>query len=1240
MKKLLLISFLMASFSCLAYAMPAVRGVGTVASGSGAITLVLPAGTVTGDILVAAIESTGTVQLPGWTACPNSPVATTGAASIRTTLNMYWTRYTGSDPTLLTTATGDHQVGRIVGFYQCIASSDPWDVTANGTEIAVDTSGSIPGATTTIDDELIYAVCSSTADYASTSGYSGWSNASLSGITERIDNTVTSGNGGGIGSATGGKATAGAYNATGVTYASGCKSYKAFWSGALKPDIKFYPEWTSSDTDFTDVIVWGDYDNDGFLDFAAGSGLWDPYTNQYDKIYHNNGDGTFTLVWTSPVQRINFGMAWGDYDNDGDLDLLCAYYYSPSTVWRNDGFGVFTDVWENPDGGENNYSPAWGDYDNDGKLDFAMAYLGFQTRVFHNDGGGNFSLAWSAPFSSEADITTTWVDYNNDGYTDLACGNADPDTYSRVFRNNKNGTFTEIWNSNGVTTLLIAGWGDYDKDGNMDFAAINDLNKVCVYRNNANDTFSSVWTSTESVSSIAGSVCWGDYDNDGNIDLAADGIGILRNMGSNKFVNTWNNTTLCRIAWGDYDNDGRLDFACAYDNGSIITNPQVYKNFTATANTPPDHPSSITASYQYSVNQSTLSIKWPPAQYDVGMSSNSLYYNTVISSYPMNFSGGLVTSPSTFTVCWQYGTPLMGNYIRPAAEIWPGDSDVDHCFMLRSTNTILNDTTYYYSVQTIDAGLSRSDWAPQQTVRTDVAPSALNSLTSTPGSTAGSINLFWTAAGDDLTFGNITGGSYRVRWSTYSVADWSSGAWTDYQNRYSIDISTNITALSSQTRTITGLKDATTYYFRVWTGDEVPNWSGISNGTTAQTVDFTLPPAPINTLSAMTTYYYGQVLLSWASPGNNGSAGNLTGQYRVEYATWTGVAWSTNTSVGTGYYVTISTQNVPPGTNIYQKLNGLIPESTFYFRVWTANSQSGWSAISNGATCYVNGFWLDEEPMGMSVGTWQGSMAWGDYDNDGYVDLAISGDIGTSPSPRFIIFKNVNGSFSTNDKIEPMGSSGGFDYFSAMCWADYDNDGDLDLTVAGDDTVNGYRLIIFKNVNNTFSTSNIVEPIAANRGLCQASMDWGDYDNDGWPDLVVAGFDNITYIGRFIIFRNVKGVLSMANSQQPLGSTQGLNYGSVKWGDYDNDGNLDLLAMGRDNSDKRRLIFFKNVNDSFTLTNCQQPMGADYGEYYAAAAWGDYDNDGDLDAVIAGRDDYWSVQRLFILKNVNGTFST
>lgn len=200
---------------------PEVRAVGTVAAGTAAISPNLPAGTVEGDLLVMCVESGGvsasgeaepTVTAAGWTAVPNGT-----EKKGNTRLSLLYRIAEASNPRK-TNDTGDHQLGRIIGFKAgTFDPANPFNISAKGTQAATK-AVSIPGATTTRDNCLILACASGNLpDSTTTAEFSGVTNASLIGLTERIDNTTAEGDGGALFAATGVKATAGAYSATTVT---------------------------------------------------------------------------------------------------------------------------------------------------------------------------------------------------------------------------------------------------------------------------------------------------------------------------------------------------------------------------------------------------------------------------------------------------------------------------------------------------------------------------------------------------------------------------------------------------------------------------------------------------------------------------------------------------------------------------------------------------------------------------------------------------------------------------------------------------------------------------------------------------------------------------------------------------------------------------------------------------------------------------------------------------------------
>ena len=220
---------------------PSFVAAGAIASNAAAITPALPAGINTNDILLLFLETANQAisianQNGGtWTQVTNSPQGTgTAGGTTASRLTIYWSRYNGTQGAPTTSDSGNHQIGRMIAIRGAATSGNPWDVTAGGVESTSDSSGSIPGATTTVGNTLIVAaVVASLPDAIGTTNFSNWTNANLTNLTEQIDNTHDAGNGGALGIITGVKASAGAYGNTTVTH--GVSAIKGMLSIAIQP---------------------------------------------------------------------------------------------------------------------------------------------------------------------------------------------------------------------------------------------------------------------------------------------------------------------------------------------------------------------------------------------------------------------------------------------------------------------------------------------------------------------------------------------------------------------------------------------------------------------------------------------------------------------------------------------------------------------------------------------------------------------------------------------------------------------------------------------------------------------------------------------------------------------------------------------------------------------------------------------------------------------------------------------
>jgi predicted nucleotidyltransferase len=442
-------------------------------------------------------------------------------------------------------------------------------------------------------------------------------------------------------------------------------------------------------------LTWGDFDNDGDLDLLI-TGLTGP--GPITRLYRNSA-GTFADAAVGLPGVYYSAAAWGDVDNDGDLDLALS---------GETGSGSITRIYRNTSGsfvdaavglpGVVFGSLAFGDVDNDGDLDLLLSGQtgsGAITRIYRNTAGSFADVG--AGLIGVSFGAAAWGDVDKDGDLDLVlAGDTGAGAVTRVYRNT-NGSFADI--AAGLTGVSFAALalGDYDNDGDLDLALCGDTGGgsiSTVYRN-TNSVFANLGAGLTGVS--FGALAWADWDSDGDLDLSIagdDGLGVL-------FTRLYRNTngsfadigagipgvSSAALAWGDLDGDGDPDLALSGDNNNLPYT-RLFRDNSLVANAVPSAPTNLSVTFA----STTATFHWS-ASTDANGPVSGLSYNLRIGSTP----GGVEVVPPM--------AALPAGFRR---VVQPGNAGQSlQWTILRSSLP----TGFYWSVQAVDQSFAGSPFA-------------------------------------------------------------------------------------------------------------------------------------------------------------------------------------------------------------------------------------------------------------------------------------------------------------------------------------------------------------------------------------------------------------------------------------------------------------------------------------------------------------------------------------------------
>jgi len=343
-------------------------------------------------------------------------------------------------------------------------------------------------------------------------------------------------------------------------------------------------------------VSFADFNNDNIDDLTFG--------HHEGQIRFYQGDG----VWFEEVQlnitnELNETktVLWADIDNDGDQDFLITNRNASNKLWLNVGGMQFTDVTSScgisTSSISKSYGASFGDYDNDGLIDlyicnYHASIISLENELYHNNGDGTFTDVTAIAGVGNGflqSFQSTWIDIDKDGFIDLHVINDRPNQQNSFYHNNGDGTFTDMasdWGVNISVWAMSSTFGDYDRDGDMDLYVTNSLAGNVLLSNNMNEDggFIDV-TDIEAVQ--VNQFCWGacfiDHENDGWLDLYVatgmnaytdypavfDQYGVQPNAfysssGNSPMLNMSMDTPQAEqysfaIAKGDYNNDGFPD---------------------------------------------------------------------------------------------------------------------------------------------------------------------------------------------------------------------------------------------------------------------------------------------------------------------------------------------------------------------------------------------------------------------------------------------------------------------------------------------------------------------------------------------------------------------------------------------------------------------------------------------------------------------------------------------------------
>ncbi len=918
----------------------------------------------------------------------------------------------------------------------------------------------------------------------------------------------------------------------------------------------FSQEFTEVDANFTGLSnghgAWGDIDNDDDLDLLVCG-----HSPTYYKtiLYVNNSDNTFTDTGLTFEDVIQSSSEWGDYNNDGFIDLLhtgSTPMGSISMVYKNNGDNTFTEVDNLVLSAVGPGVSSWLDVNNDGALDiFLMSNNAI--KIYTNKGNNIFVEIAQLPFKIYKYGDADWGDYNNDGFPDLiTTGEYEDSIITDIYQNLGNNEFQiiENININGVLDGQID-WVDTDGDGDLDIFITGkekttypyDLNSS-LYINNGDNTFTLY--SNNTVDAFANcNTAWGDLDNDGDIDLAITGKNdindsyektiIFNNIGNNNFEEQPNSIfpdlINGNLTLGDYDNDNDIDILLTGENEAGTKISKIYRNDIVNVNTPP---LKITGSFD-TVAGNVAKLFWNKTSDDHCASTN-LMYNIFIGKKQTNDS--IKNAMSN-----------LSNGFRKLAL---------KTYIIDTSYTIFNLDTgkYYWGVQAIDNAYCGSLFSQVDSFEITFINKAYPTETQ--------INL--PATNGDTIFVSETKTVDSRQWK---IGYYSNGPYSEIPGE-------------TDTCFVPNFNDFGDYY--------IVCESTKGNVTVrSNEVKIKVPVFSENRDIVIPNIIWGGS--DWGDFDNDGdldlviTGDNLTKIYQNNTTSFDDI----NAGLPDLHHSTVQWGDYNNDSYLDLLLIGMDASwgGTAFSKIYLNNGDNSFS----------------EDKQASIEGVSHGSCSWEDFNNDGFIDIIISG-LTNNEEAILHIYKN-NG---TNEGFQLVTSDLKSCYEGDFDCGDVNNDNLIDIIVTGVDINGNKHTTLYKNNGDFVFTVEESFDRAS-----YSTVEFGDYNADGQLDFYFGASSGHNIFPK--IYKNNNNELTDINAD--IHKHRGYEQGDAKWIDYDNDGDLDLFISGyfqNLNTNAVSYLYENTGNDQFALnqTTIIPPV------YNSDVSIADYDNDGDLDIFLNG----------------------